>query len=562
MEKQSKRIEASKIYHEVACIAQPDFAVQALERGDFDAFEAYMDVSTRLLDAPTTLKLDAITQSGKWFNISLIKQAHIKDDIPVILTLFWSRQRLMDEIQHRENQIESTRQRAVDPLDAQKLKLEKLRDSGITYQNQYVSWVDLVQKLSVQLGRVWTTLKDIQDEIHSDVAFNTDVIVGIQWPELLKNAQEVLSLLNVDPHINISAVLGDGGTTAKRAAVLAVEALFALKAPGGEDNDAGAFQGQVEDPMQFAIQAHPVVATLLADGPDDTHPFFNNVKAIMVLPHVQTLKAYDNTLGSFSLHSGIAETVAAYVQTFGSIFKALNRIGPAASIQSRRIKRLEDKGIRWATFYTGTRQATINASRYVGTTNDSLEKSYREVQTLFQKIKDSLNVFKLKINATLAGKFCAVNNLHSSKGNLMDQPPATWLDIPLIPLRTHEGQLSVKIPFATLMALFALTNARRVNSNSSASGYQSSYPSYCKQWSIAWPIGKPSVVQLSPHNSHTAKGDVYPTAFPTRVEKCVEMMAGIISDGEWKITFSGRAKYDINWVLEERVRGFSSAHRS
>jgi DNA-binding Lrp family transcriptional regulator len=83
----------------------------------------------------------------------------------------------------------------------------------------------------------------------------------------------------------------------------------------------------------------------------------------------------------------MTETVITYVQTFSSISEALNRIGSAASIQSRRVKRLEDKGIRWVTFYTGTRQASIDASRYVGTANDDLEKSYREVETLFQKIK-------------------------------------------------------------------------------------------------------------------------------------------------------------------------------
>jgi hypothetical protein len=74
------------------------------------------------------------TNAGYWEKI-----AHIKEDIPVILTLFWSRQRLIDEMEYSANQIESARQRAVDPLDAQKLKLEKLRDSGIIYQNQHVS---------------------------------------------------------------------------------------------------------------------------------------------------------------------------------------------------------------------------------------------------------------------------------------------------------------------------------------------------------------------------------------------------------------------------------------
>jgi hypothetical protein len=59
---------------EQACVDQSDLAVQALERGDFDAFEAHMDVNTRLLDAPTTFRLDAIMQSGKWFDVDLIKQ--------------------------------------------------------------------------------------------------------------------------------------------------------------------------------------------------------------------------------------------------------------------------------------------------------------------------------------------------------------------------------------------------------------------------------------------------------------------------------------------------------
>jgi hypothetical protein len=519
---------------EQACVDQSDLAVQALERGDFDAFEAHMDVNTRLLDAPTTFRLDAIMQSGKWFDVDLIKQgvsvwlnsglkdllaynnstlnldgigivnsgallagakyisasvvldtiklaklmqdwtadansdlsdeqkaaqakpyvnsavglcgdlasttaklnngfntinhtvtearnkvsadvraledlirstdagywekiARIQDDIPLLLTIFWSRERLMDEIQHKAQQIEYARREEVGPLDDRKLRLEKLRDSGIIYQNQHVSWVGLVQKLSVQFSRVWMTLKDIQEEIHSDVAFNADVIVGIEWPELLENAQQVLSLLNVDPHINFSAVLGGDIAAAKRAAVLTAEAFFALEAPGAEDNDAGAFQGQVEDPMQFAIQAHPVMATLLTDGTEETRQFFENVKAIMVIPNVHTLKAYDNTLGSFSLHSSMAETVATYVQTFGSISKALNRIGSAASIQSRRVKRLEDKSIRWVTFYTGTRQAIIDASRYVGTANDDLEKSYKEVKALFQRIKENRNAFESKI---------------------------------------------------------------------------------------------------------------------------------------------------------------------
>ena len=111
------------------------------------------------------------------------------------------------------------------------------------------------------------------------------------------------------------------------------------------------------------------------------------------------------------------------------------------------------------------------------------------------------------------------------------------------------------------MTLFALTNARRIFSYSSVSGHRSAYPSYCGQWSITWPIGRPCFVSLTAHDSHTTKTDVYPPSFPARVDKCVEMLAGIVTDGkEWKLAFPGRAKSKGPWMLKERKRGLAGAH--
>ncbi|EMD59406.1 hypothetical protein COCSADRAFT_185265 [Bipolaris sorokiniana ND90Pr] len=85
----------------------------------------------------------------------------------------------------------------------------------------------------------------------------------------------------------------------------------------------------------------------------------------------------------------------------------------AALVQSRRVKRLEDNRILWETFYTGTQQAIIDASRYIGTVKHDLETSYKEVQALFQKIKDNRNAFELKIRSIdelLAAKRKGLNN--------------------------------------------------------------------------------------------------------------------------------------------------------
>ncbi|TVY13460.1 hypothetical protein LARI1_G008129 [Lachnellula arida] len=202
------------------------------------------------------------------------------------------------------------------------------------------------------------------------------------------------------------------------------------------------------------------------------------------------------------------------------------------------------------------------------------------------------------INARLADGFCSVNevqvsrlphaeagtsswsiltsiihpcpfsrdNLESSSGSKDTAPLSPkkyWARLALEPLTLHDGKLCIKISRATLMTLFAATNARPVFSYSAAAGYRSAYPSYCGQWSIAWPIGKPCMVSLAAHDSHSAATDVYPPDFRVRVDKCVEMLAGIVSDGAgWKLAFPGRAKGPGPWRLEEFKKGFPGAHGS
>ena len=70
-------------------------------------------------------------------------------------------------------------------------------------------------------------------------------------------------------------------------------------------------------------------------------------------------------------------------------------------------------------------------------------------------------------------------------------------------------------------------------------------------------------MSFSGHDSHTAVRDVYPTAFPARVDKCIEMLAGIILiEGHKRLAFPGRKKKVRPWILRERKKGFPGAHGS
>lgn len=58
---------------------------------------------------------------------------------------------------------------------------------------------------------------------------------------------------------------------------------------------------------------------------------------------------------------------------------------------------------------------------------------------------------------------------------------------------------------------------------------------------------------------HSAATDVYPPSFPARIDKCVEIIAGIISDRTWKVALPGRAKHAGPWLWQERLKGFGGA---
>lgn len=141
-------------------------------------------------------------------------------------------------------------------------------------------------------------------------------------------------------------------------------------------------------------------------------------------------------------------------------------------------------------------------------------------------------------------------------------PSENWADIPLYPLMRHRLATCTTISRATLMALLCLTNAREIFRYSGASGHRAAYAAYCGQWRVEWPIGDIARVYFCAHDSHSLSSDVYPAMFQQRVDKCLQMLAGVVNShtsNPFKCAFPGR-KSSGKWVLEYAVRGFGGAH--
>ncbi|KAL8996813.1 MAG: hypothetical protein Q9169_003782 [Polycauliona sp. 2 TL-2023] len=140
----------------------------------------------------------------------------------------------------------------------------------------------------------------------------------------------------------------------------------------------------------------------------------------------------------------------------------------------------------------------------------------------------------------------------------------SWSSLETRPLVRHGSTACTVVSRATLITLLSLCNARCIFRHSGAAGHRAAYASYSGQWYIEWPIGAPAVVHFNAHDSHGLSSDVYPASFERRIDKCIQMTAGVIvapAPDKLKCAFPGRKPPGI-WLLEYQPRGFPGAHGS
>ena len=144
------------------------------------------------------------------------------------------------------------------------------------------------------------------------------------------------------------------------------------------------------------------------------------------------------------------------------------------------------------------------------------------------------------------------------------QETQSWTSLQTRPLTRHGLKTCIVISRTTLITMLALCNGRTMFRYSDTSGHRASYGSYCGHFYIEWPLGSPAVVHFHPHDSQLTSSDVYPSMFRVRVNKCVQMMAGVITSADgtsFQCAFPGR-KPPGKWILEYQRNGFSGAHGS
>lgn len=144
-----------------------------------------------------------------------------------------------------------------------------------------------------------------------------------------------------------------------------------------------------------------------------------------------------------------------------------------------------------------------------------------------------------------------------------DATNTDWASLEHRPLVRYNSHACILISRTTLLTMMCITNARVVFQYCDAAGFRAGYASYNGQWYITWQIGQEAIARFAPHDSHSAATDVYPLTFTQRVDRCVQMVCGVIhaQAGILQVAFCGRKAPGL-YRLEYVPKGFPGAHGS
>jgi hypothetical protein len=159
--------------------------------------------------------------------------------------------------------------------------------------------------------------------------------------------------------------------------------------------------------------------------------------------------------------------------------------------------------------------------------------------------------------------FHEANTSITVKGEQLVSDRNSWENLPTMALESYDKITGVSISRTGLITLLILSNARIIYEFSDSSGYRASFESWTGQWYINWRVGSPAIVMLRPHDSHTPATDVYPPTFLARVNKCVQIMTGVIVHPKQpetlRVAFPGRMSPG-RYRLEHQPKGFALSH--
>ncbi|KAG0041236.1 hypothetical protein BGZ83_002119 [Gryganskiella cystojenkinii] len=149
-------------------------------------------------------------------------------------------------------------------------KLKTLQDSGSTLSGHALTWIDMCERVSLNLGSIYNTLEALNGQIMEDPVFYQQ-LMNTEWSEIVKEASEVLDVIESGSPKSLSAYLmPTGGFAMKLASDVKTSNRTLVK----------------------ALLPNPNLGEKLKDQAESATQVFDDMEALLRLPNINGIIAY------------------------------------------------------------------------------------------------------------------------------------------------------------------------------------------------------------------------------------------------------------------------------
>ncbi|KAG0207157.1 hypothetical protein BGX28_001547 [Mortierella sp. GBA30] len=277
----------------------------------------------------------------------------------------------------KTEEIKSEFNHAVSNLKETISQLKALEESGSTLQGHSVTWIDMCESVSLNLGSIYNILDGLNGQITENPVFY-EQLMETEWSEIIKDASEVLDVIQSGSPITLSAFLMPAGGLTK------------MLADGQKPRN---------QTLVTALLPDPALGENLRNQADSAREVFDDMEALLRLPNINGIIAFweEADTKQITLLDVATRLRTQYIQLVATEYDTIQQLHSVSILQRHRAnsvvkgKQPIDAFIKNSLVSMG--QVLSSARRTVS----NFEKSAREFDFVMTQINANIKEIDSKI---------------------------------------------------------------------------------------------------------------------------------------------------------------------
>ncbi|KAF9911323.1 hypothetical protein BX616_010619 [Lobosporangium transversale] len=223
----------------------------------------------------------------------------------------------------QRSEIQNRLHRTVASLQDNIKKLKELEDSGASFQGSALTWIEMCERVSGNLGTIYNILTALQGQVMENPVFYNQ-LMKTEWSEIVKDASEVLNVIESSAPATLSAFLMPAGNTM----MLARGATMTLAATPSVSNAT----------LVTSLLPDSNLGPKMKDQAASADQVFDQMETLLRLPHLGDIIAYwDETKTKKTTLLNVATQLRTqYVQLAATEYDTIQHLYSLAILQRYR----------------------------------------------------------------------------------------------------------------------------------------------------------------------------------------------------------------------------------